>query len=76
MSTTNSKTFLIQTGTTCNGWLPTYSEVTVSSSALCSHCEGFGSYDLNIPECEACEGRGHTLGEGGLHALLAEQRGQ
>lgn len=71
MSNTNSKTFLIQTGTSHNGWMPTYSKVEVPASALCPHCNGYGFYDLNIPECEACEGRGHTLGEGGLHSLPA-----
>ena len=73
MSTSENKTFLIQTGTTHNGWLPVYTEVTVQAADLCGYCEGFGAYDEGQIECEACEGRGHTLGSGGLLALARSQ---
>lgn len=75
MSDINSKTFLFQTGTTHNGWLPVYTEVSVQAADLCSCCEGFGSYDVNIPDCEACDGRGHTLAPEALAALARAQKG-
>jgi len=69
MTNTNTKTFTIQTGTSHNGWVPVFGTVEVPTAAVCTYCEGFGCYDINIPECEACEGFGHNLSPAELEAL-------
>ena len=73
MSTNESKTFTIQTGTTHNGWVPVYGTVEVPAADVCGYCEGGGLYDEGMIECEMCEGRGHTLGPRALLALARSQ---
>ena len=70
MSTAKNNLFLVQTGTTYNGWVPTYAKVEVPEQHICSYCNGYGLYDEGHLECDACDARGVTLSHDDLLALV------